>query len=166
MSQMKETPIKSQTQDKWLGCLFDTSKQSWLPGSPSIPQPLCVTGSSWLAYSVPYSELSRSGSWAVLPYIFQTFWLPTPFVSLPSWLPHLVPLSPFSFPSQLPQWPSSIWSCPRWILPDVPVSFYTLPSLYNKLFPLPSLGAAMFFPLVSVFCSTPVTKVTSIWWTK
>jgi hypothetical protein len=36
-----------QIQDKGLWCIFNISKWTWLPGSPSIPQSLPVTGPGW-----------------------------------------------------------------------------------------------------------------------
>lgn len=54
----------------------------------------------------PLSQTLQTRGWAALsslalPCTVQPFWLPTPFVSLPSWLWHLVPSlpSPFSCPS-------------------------------------------------------------------
>lgn len=40
-------------------------------------------------------------------------------------------LSPLPSPLSLLTWPSSIWSCPRWTLPAVPASTYTLSFIYN-----------------------------------
>lgn len=45
--------------------------------------------------------------------------------------PHSL-LSPLPSPLSLLTWPSSIWSCPRWTLPAVPASTYTLSFIYNK----------------------------------
>lgn len=62
---------------------MNTPKKSWPPGSPSIPQSLLATGYGWHTWP----------PWA-LPYVIQTFWFPTPFAPLASWLLYLVPLSP------------------------------------------------------------------------
>lgn len=42
-----------------LRCLLNASKQTWAPGSPSIPQFLSVTV-WWLPYSTPYSKAKTS----------------------------------------------------------------------------------------------------------
>lgn len=52
------------------------------------------------------------------------------------------PLFPLSSPFPLPAWPSSVWSCLLWTLPEAPGS--ALPHNYNKLSPPPYLGAVMF----------------------
>ena len=62
-------PIGFQTQDKPLRCLFNISKRTWLPGSPSIPQSLPVTGYDWhTAPSMPELFTPRVGF--PLPQIF------------------------------------------------------------------------------------------------
>lgn len=124
---------RPQTRDKGLRCLLMYPSRCWLPGSPSIPQSLPVTGHSWLAYPALYPEFSNPGAGIpfpqlLFPYIIQTFGPRGPFGLLaPGSLPH--PIS-----SRLGSRPCSLWT-----LPDASGCF--LLYIYYKPSPLPQLGA-------------------------
>jgi hypothetical protein len=122
----------------------------WPPGSASILQSLPVdTGYSWhipppsilnsLAQGLPALPLE------VLPYITQTFWLPS---LLDLWPPSCCTWFP-CLPLLLSPHDPAVWSCLLWNLPDVSASGYALPHIYNKLVPPPFLGAVMSFPFLS-----------------
>ena len=121
--QKKMIIVRSQTWNKWMRCPTYQSK-FWLPGSPSIPQSLPVTGFSWLAYPAPYPELIQPRGWTALPYLIYPFWLPGPFclLSWASWLLHLVPLAPLSLVSMPLPHPHMTQGHVHWTLPDVPAS--------------------------------------------
>lgn len=125
-----------------------TSKQRWLPASPSILQSLHTPGPSWL-----FLPASFSPSWLAYPtlypklsYILLPFCLPDLFV--PSGLLTAKPRRPVS---SLPS-PQGSGSDPRWTLPDVSGS--VLSRFYNKPSPPPCLGHVIRFPSISYFHSS------------
>lgn len=109
-------------EDKWMRCLCNISKQTWPPGSLSIPYSLPGIAGLYPGNGLPFPQ------W-LFPCVIQTSLLPTliffPFVPLAIWLLYLVHLSPF--PPFLS--PHSSGSCPLWTLPDVFTSSY--PSLIS-----------------------------------
>lgn len=137
----KYIPIDgSQSGDKWLRCLCNISMWTWLPGSPSIPQPLLVTRYGWhsltptLNFSSPGAELS----FLYLPFPHNSDIL----VTWPTLYPlghslFVIPLSPAPHPmAQL---------CLALFTLDSPRRLYVLTFIYNK--PPPScLGPLTFFP--------------------
>lgn len=129
--------------DNW-GAYLNVPKQTWLPGSQSIPQPL-VTGHGW--HTLPHT-LNVSSPRAELgcpPHIIQTFWIPSQFCLhfIPSWtlgllaLPFAPHLSPYRFRVILGT------------LPGVSISGYALPFINNKLSSPLYLEVAMSFLLRS-----------------
>lgn len=128
--------------NKGLRYILYIPKQIWLLGSPRIPH-------LYLAYPGSNPELSSPRGCTVLspealPYIIQTFWLPNCFVLLFSWF-----LSPISSLISL-SWPSSVWSCLLWILPNVPASTFSLLSTINVRSPPPHLRAPLSFPFLFI----------------
>lgn len=109
--------IKFQTGDKWLRCLFDVSKQTWLPGFLNIPQSLPVTGYS---LNTPLSILNfpaqglgcPSPRFGYLPFLY--LWPP----DCCTWFP----LSPLTRLRVI---------CLLWTFPDVTASHYAFPFIYK-----------------------------------
>lgn len=110
------------------------------------PLPLPVIECGWHTKpSTLNSPVQKLGYFSpeVLPYIIQTFWLPTlPFVPLASCLKYNVPFFPF-----LSMWFRIMTSLqyPRCVC----LSGYVLPYTYNTLCPPPCLGEIM--PFSSLF---------------
>ena len=119
--------IRSHTLDKWLRYLCDISKQTWLPGSPSIPSSYLLQDMAGIPHSLNFSS-PRAG----LPF-------PPAFgLALPSRSPHMNQLR-VMFILESPRHPC-LWLCSSLI--------------YNKPPPPPYKGAVMsFFLSLFFFCS-------------
>jgi hypothetical protein len=112
------------------------------PSVPSCYRVLLVYPTFYPDLCSPEAELPVHPE--ALPYIIQTFWLPNCFVLLFSWF-----LSPISSLISL-SWPSSVWSCLLWILPNVPASTFSLLSTINVRSPPPHLRAPLSFPFLFI----------------
>jgi hypothetical protein len=122
------------TWDKWQSCLFNISKQIWLPGSPSMPQSLPGTG---LGCHTPPSTLNSHRPGGGLPFHLRLFPIQSKRFG---YLPHPHPLF-FLLTSGCCTWilcpptPPHIWSHILWIPADVPVhaSTYVLLHIYINI---------------------------------
>lgn len=128
----QDTYVKFSALDNGLRCLFNTSELSDLQGLSASLHPYLLRGMVGISPSSTMNSAAREmgspspeGSFLSNPDILVLY----PLILLPSWLLHLVPLSPFLFPSSFPTQPSSACSCPLRTLPDVPVPVLTMLSL-------------------------------------
>lgn len=139
MYYQKGRDVRFQTLGQKQRCLFNTSKQTWWPGSPcNSLLPICYR---ILLADTPHPSpkllqprmLGCSSLYSLTILVVYFFCTSGLLAAGPG--SHLSPLpSPFSLPTQ----PSS-GSCTIWTLPEGLVSGYAFLHNYNKLLPLPYL---------------------------
>jgi hypothetical protein len=112
--------VKFQTWDKWLRCLFNISKQTWLPG---FSLHLLQGPPGWQTHPLPWTLQDREPGCSSL--CSPTILVNCPLHLWASWMLHLVLLSLLF----LPLTPLLTWLCsyPLWTLPDIPASSYSFP---------------------------------------
>lgn len=133
----RKISVKSQSLGQRLRSLFNISKQTQPPRSPSIPQSLPITSMTSIPLPPPQILQPRGQAALLLEAllnILQTFWWSIPLLSFVllvaalGWFPFLE--SPFSHLSS-----HESGQCPQWPLPDVSASGYPLPFITVNILP-------------------------------